>query len=161
MNVGIHISPGEACPRLPSCTHHRDLLPHPRSEISSPTLSMAGAHPMACPLPPSVSSALATLGCLCPRPHDTLFLSSTPTPDQSDVDLATVVPPMHGSFRPPCHAHESRQHASGSLPSPVVPRALVRESGEESVDSFRIGPSTLLGRGVALHVLLFNSLWRL
>jgi TAG lipase / steryl ester hydrolase / phospholipase A2 / LPA acyltransferase len=37
----------------------------------------------------------------------------------------------------------------------------VRESGEESVDSFRIGPSTLLGRGVALHVLLFNSLWRL
>jgi hypothetical protein len=52
MNVGIHISPGEACPHLPSCTHHRDLLPHPRSEISSPTLSMAGAHPMACPRDP-------------------------------------------------------------------------------------------------------------
>lgn len=35
------------------------------------------------------------------------------------------------------------------------------ESGEASVGSFRIGPSTLLGRGVALRVLLFSSLWRL
>jgi len=34
-------------------------------------------------------------------------------------------------------------------------------SGEASVGSFRIGPSTLLGRGVALRVLLFSSLWRL
>ncbi|OEL16899.1 Triacylglycerol lipase SDP1 [Dichanthelium oligosanthes] len=35
------------------------------------------------------------------------------------------------------------------------------ESGEASVGAFRIGPSTLLGRGVALRVLLFSSLWRL
>lgn len=35
------------------------------------------------------------------------------------------------------------------------------ESGEASVGSFRIGPSTLLGRGVAFRVLLFSSLWRL
>ncbi|GJN22910.1 hypothetical protein PR202_gb10518 [Eleusine coracana subsp. coracana] len=35
------------------------------------------------------------------------------------------------------------------------------ESGEASVGAFRIGPSTLLGRGVALRVLLFNYLWRL
>ncbi|XP_062214224.1 triacylglycerol lipase SDP1-like [Phragmites australis] len=35
------------------------------------------------------------------------------------------------------------------------------ESGEASVGAFRIGPSTLLGRGVALRVLLFSSLWRM
>lgn len=35
------------------------------------------------------------------------------------------------------------------------------ESGEASVGAFKIGPSTLLGRGVALRVLLFSSLWRL
>lgn len=35
------------------------------------------------------------------------------------------------------------------------------ESGEASVGAFRIGPSTLLGRGVALRVLLFSYLWRL
>ncbi|CAN6322200.1 unnamed protein product [Urochloa humidicola] len=35
------------------------------------------------------------------------------------------------------------------------------ESGEASVGAFRIGPSTLLGRGVELRVLLFSSLWRL
>nr|CAB3497735.1 unnamed protein product [Digitaria exilis] len=35
------------------------------------------------------------------------------------------------------------------------------DSGEASVGAFRIGPSTLLGRGVALRVLLFSSLWRL
>ena len=35
------------------------------------------------------------------------------------------------------------------------------ESAEASVGAFRIGPSTLLGRGVALRVLLFISLWRL
>ncbi|KAF8708545.1 hypothetical protein HU200_029915 [Digitaria exilis] len=35
------------------------------------------------------------------------------------------------------------------------------ESGEASVGAFRIGPSTLLGRGIALRVLLFSSLWRL
>ncbi|WVZ60997.1 hypothetical protein U9M48_010938 [Paspalum notatum var. saurae] len=35
------------------------------------------------------------------------------------------------------------------------------ESGEASVGAFRIGPSTLLGRGAALRVLLFSSLWRL
>ena len=35
------------------------------------------------------------------------------------------------------------------------------ESSEASVGgAFRIGPSTLLGRGVALRVLLFGSLWR-
>ncbi|KAL6893842.1 hypothetical protein ACP4OV_007940 [Aristida adscensionis] len=34
-------------------------------------------------------------------------------------------------------------------------------SGEANVGGFRIGPSTLLGRGVALRVLLFSSLWRL
>jgi TAG lipase / steryl ester hydrolase / phospholipase A2 / LPA acyltransferase len=35
------------------------------------------------------------------------------------------------------------------------------ESGEAAVGAFRIGPSTLLGRGVALRVLLFSYLWRL
>jgi TAG lipase/steryl ester hydrolase/phospholipase A2/LPA acyltransferase len=37
----------------------------------------------------------------------------------------------------------------------------MEESGEASIGAFRIGPSTLLGRGAALRVLLLSSLWRL
>uniref|UniRef100_A0A453M7J3 Triacylglycerol lipase N-terminal domain-containing protein n=1 Tax=Aegilops tauschii subsp. strangulata TaxID=200361 RepID=A0A453M7J3_AEGTS len=37
----------------------------------------------------------------------------------------------------------------------------MEESGEASIGPFRIGPSTLLGRGAALRVLLLSSLWRL
>ncbi|TVU44448.1 hypothetical protein EJB05_03891 [Eragrostis curvula] len=37
----------------------------------------------------------------------------------------------------------------------------MEDSGEASIGPFRIGPSTLLGRGVALRVLLFSYLWRL
>ncbi|AQK58038.1 Protein kinase superfamily protein [Zea mays] len=38
---------------------------------------------------------------------------------------------------------------------------LARESGEESVGSFRIGSSMLLGHGVTIRVLLFSSMWHL
>ncbi|KAG8061452.1 hypothetical protein GUJ93_ZPchr0003g16560 [Zizania palustris] len=34
-------------------------------------------------------------------------------------------------------------------------------SGEANFGGFKIGPSTLVGRGVAIRVLLFSSLWRL
>ncbi|VAI23927.1 unnamed protein product [Triticum turgidum subsp. durum] len=37
----------------------------------------------------------------------------------------------------------------------------MEESGEASIGPFRIGPSTLFGRGAALRVLLLSSLWRL
>uniref|UniRef100_A0ACD5WGC0 Uncharacterized protein n=1 Tax=Avena sativa TaxID=4498 RepID=A0ACD5WGC0_AVESA len=37
----------------------------------------------------------------------------------------------------------------------------MEDSGEASIGAFRIGPSTLLGRGAALRVLLLSSLWRL
>lgn len=97
-----------------------------------------------------------------------------PTPEQAGRDLAHAGSGRRGSrprYAPDARllaptvsrprGHGSRQHAGGSLPSPVVPQALVRESGEASVGSFRIGSSMLLGRGVTLRVLLFSSLWRL
>src|SRR5688572_13001977 len=107
-------------PRLPSCTHHSDLLLHPRSEISSPTLSMEGAHPMA-------------------RPHD-------PLPHPISLfgrSIRTIHSPRSAS--PPWKyliCHSQSLHSAYRAPAPTCPLPLARDAPLHARRGGRLAPST-------------------